>query len=168
MHLNDNYMKTLVLIRHGKSSWEHQVSDVHRPLKKRGITDANLVVDEFLKMNFEPDLVVSSPAKRAFDVCKIFTKKMDISEKIIQINPTIYDFEGGKTADFIKSLDDTYEKIMLFGHNYAFTNLVNTLGSTYIENLPTSGLVLIEFDVKSWKDINKGISKLILFPKHLK
>jgi phosphohistidine phosphatase len=168
MRLNDNYMKTLVLIRHGKSSWKHPVSDVNRPLKNRGITDANLVADEFLKTNFEPDLVVSSPAKRAFDVCKIFCNKMNISEEIIQINPTIYDFEGSKTADFIKNLDDTYEKIMLFGHNYAFTNLVNMYGSTYIENLPTSGLVLIEFDVNSWKDINKGISKLILFPKHLK
>jgi phosphohistidine phosphatase len=161
-------MKTLVLIRHGKSSWEHPVSDLHRPLKSRGISDAKLVCDAFLKTDFMPDLVVTSPAKRAHDICKIFTNKMNISSENVQINPTIYDFEGSKTADFIKSLDENYQKVMLFGHNYAFTSLVNMFGNIYIDNLPTSGLVMINFDVDSWKDIKKGTTELMILPRDLK
>ena len=161
-------MKTLVLIRHGKSSWEHPVSDILRPLKSRGISDAKLVCDEFLKADFKPDLVVSSPAKRAHDVCKIFTKKMNISSKNIEINPTIYDFEGSKTADFIKTLSENHKKVMLFGHNYAFTSLVNRFGNRYIDNLPTSGLVMINFDVDSWKDIAIGTTELMILPRDLK
>ncbi|MEZ4797652.1 MAG: histidine phosphatase family protein [Flavobacteriaceae bacterium] len=161
-------MKKLVFIRHGKSSWEYPVLDVERPLKSRGITDASIVCDEFLKYSFKPDLVVSSPAKRAYNICKIFTKKMEISSQKIQINPTIYDFEGSKTADFIKTLDNNYQNVMLFGHNFAFTNLVNRLGNRYIENLPTSGLVLINFDVDSWQEVNSGITEMIIFPSDLK
>jgi len=161
-------MKTLILIRHGKSSWEHPVSDMHRPLKSRGVSDAKLVCDEFIKANFKPDLVVTSPAKRAHDICKIFTNKMDISSENVQINPTIYDFEGSKTADFIKSLDKNYQNVMLFGHNYAFTSLVNRFGNRYIDNLPTSGLVMINFDVNSWKDISKGTTEMMILPRDLK
>jgi len=161
-------MKTLVLIRHGKSSWKHPVSDMLRPLKSRGISDAELVVNEFLKSDFRPDLVVSSPAKRAVDICSIFIQKMNISDKTLQINPTIYDFSGGKTADFIKTLDNNYQKVMLFGHNYAFTSLANLFGNVYIENLPTSGLVMINFNVDSWKDIENGTTELVLFPKDLR
>ena len=161
-------MKTLVLIRHGKSSWEHPISDMHRPLKPRGISDAKLVSEAFLKSGFIPDLVVSSPAKRALDTCKVFIKKMGISDKKIQINPTIYDFGGGKTSDFIKSIGNNYQKVILFGHNHAFTALANLFGSIYIENLPTSGLVMISFDVNSWRDIEKGTTELVLFPKNLK
>lgn len=161
-------MKTLVLIRHGKSSWDHPVSDMHRPLKSRGISDAKLVCKDFLRADFQPDLVVTSPAKRAHDICVIFSNKMEISPKKIQINPTIYDFEGSKTADFIKSLDESYQKVMLFGHNYAFTSLVNRFGNRYIDNLPTSGLVMINFDIDTWADINKGRTELIILPRDLK
>ena len=168
MHLNDNDMKTLVFIRHGKSSWEHPVNDIDRPLRSRGFTDAKLVSREFLNAGFMPDLVVSSPAKRAYDICKIFIKKMEISVNKLQINPTIYDFEGSKTADFIKLLANNYQTVKLFRHNYAFTSLVNSFGNKFMDNLPTSGLVMIRFDIDSWKDISKGTTELIILPRDLK
>jgi len=161
-------MKTIVFIRHGKSSWEFPVSDIDRPLKSRGKTDALLVANEFLIHQFNPDLVVSSPAKRAIDICSIFMLKLNILEEILQINPTIYDFSGSSTADFIKSLDNNYQKVMLFGHNYAFTALANLFGNRYIENLPTSGLVMIDFNVDQWQNIDKGTTELIIFPKDLR
>lgn len=161
-------MKKIVLIRHGKSSWKYPVIDIDRPLKKRGILDAAMVADEFKKFDFTPDLVVSSPAKRAIDICRIFINKMQVSDKILQINPVIYDFSGSKTADFISSLDNSCQNVMLFGHNYAFTALANLYGNKIIENLPTSGLVVISFNIEFWKDIDSGITELMIFPKQLK
>jgi len=161
-------MKKIVLIRHGKSSWKEPVNDIDRPLKKRGKLDAAMVAEEFKKFDFTPDLVVSSPAKRAVDICRIFIKKMDISTDILQINPIIYDFSGGKTSDFISSLDDSCQNVMLFGHNHAFTALANLYGNKIIENLPTSGLVVISFNIESWKDVEVGITELIIFPKQLR
>ena len=80
----------------------------------------------------------------------------------------LYDFAGQKVIKFIRNLPNEISNIMLFGHNYAFTSLVNALGNKYIDNLPTTGLVLIEFDSDSWKDLSKGNSKLIIFPKALR
>lgn len=161
-------MKQLILIRHGKSSWNQPVDDLHRPLKKRGITDANLVSNSFKSLKLRPDFVVSSPAKRALETCKIFLNNLEISYKNMQISPDIYDFSGGNTLDFIKLLPNDYKNVMLFGHNHAFTALVNALGSVKIDNVPTSGLVMIQFEVNSWNSIEKGITTLITFPKHIR
>jgi phosphohistidine phosphatase len=161
-------MKTIVFIRHAKSSWKHDLSDLKRPLKSRGITDANLVSESFKSYKFYPDFVFSSPALRALTTCYIFLDKLDISYNILQISPIIYDFLGNETLNFIKSIDENLQNIMIFGHNHAFTAIVNLLGDRYIDNVPTSGLVKIKFEIDSWKEIDKGETELILFPKHLK
>ena len=117
MRLNDNKNRILVFIRHGKSSWKYPVDDKIRPLKKRGISDITLIANQFLKLKIKPDLVVSSPAKRALDTCRIFMKTLDISEQMLQINPLLYDFEGNKTLNFIKNLNNyikTSKSVFLF------------------------------------------------------
>lgn len=161
-------MKTIVLVRHGKSSWEFDVADRERPLKKRGIIDANLVSEKFRENEFLPECVISSPANRALSTCKIFLQNLNISDKVLEISDEIYDFGGQNVLNFIKRLDDKINSIMIFGHNHAFTSITNLFGTTYIENLPTSGLVKLTFDIKKWDAIESGKTELIIFPKHLK
>ena len=67
--------------------------------------------------------------------------------------------------EFIKSLDDNLSTVMVFGHNHAFTHLANSLGNSYIDNVPTSGLVHLQFDVTQWKSISKGTTIQTIFPK---
>jgi len=95
-------------------------------------------------------------------------KILEISKDILQIKSQLYDFEGSKTLNFIKNLDNSNQIILLFGHNDAFTNLINHLGSHKIDNLPTSGLVAIHFDVNSWSEISNGSTITKLFPKDYK
>ncbi|MBT8260424.1 MAG: histidine phosphatase family protein [Flavobacteriaceae bacterium] len=161
-------MKKIVFIRHGKSSWTHSLPDIQRPLKKRAYHDATLVSQRFEKENFIPDIVYSSPAIRAFTTCKLITRALDINKSDIEIVDDLYDFAGQDVIKFIQNLNNAINKIMLFGHNYAFTSLVNSLGNRYIDNLPTTGLVLIEFNSESWKNLSDGVTKLILFPKDLR
>ena len=71
-------MKTLIFVRHGKSSWEFNVSDENRPLKSRGITDANTVSKHLKTKEIAIDFLYSSPANRAFSTCKIFVKNLNI------------------------------------------------------------------------------------------
>jgi len=168
LHLNEKKRKTLVFIRHGKSSWKYSVDDLVRPLKKRGISDIGLIANEFSKLKIKSDLVVSSPAKRALDTCNTLMKILDISDNILQVSTQLYDFEGSKTLNFIKKIDNFYQVVFLFGHNNAFTNLINHLGNLRIDNLPTSGLVVIRFDVSDWSDICNGITLSKLFPKDFK
>ncbi len=161
-------MKTLIIVRHAKSSWKYDVSDINRPLKSVGITDAALVFNKFKTSGHNPEVIFSSPAKRAFETCKIFIDKTGFSYTKAQISDQLYDFGGNKVADFIKLLDNNYNDVMIFGHNHALTAIVNTYGDKDIDNLPTSGLVVIKFKINSWKDIERGKTELIIFPRHLK
>ncbi len=161
-------MKTLVLVRHAKSSWEYDLPDRDRPLKNRGLKDANLVSKAFKKQGFVPQKIISSPANRAFTTCKIFMEKLSFPETVLEKNDALYDFGGNSVLNVLRSQSRELESIMIFGHNYAFTSIANNLGDRYIENLPTSGLVRIELDIDDWKDLKKGRTSLTLFPRDLK
>lgn len=161
-------MKQIILVRHGKSSWNYQVSDKDRPLKERGINDGILVSNAFAKKNITIDFAYASPANRALATSMIFLRNLNFDLDLFRVNESLYDFSGKSVSDFVKRLDDGLETVMIFGHNYAFTTLANTWGDQYIENVPTSGLVHIKFDVENWHAISKGTSETIIFPKHLK
>ncbi|MFC0605835.1 SixA phosphatase family protein [Winogradskyella pulchriflava] len=161
-------MKTIVLVRHGKSSWEYDVSDAERPLKSRGVKDAKLVAKHFAKENLIPKYFFSSPAKRALDTCKIFVNSFDLSENSIKIDNSLYDFGGESVVNFVKSLPNDINYAMIFGHNHAYTSIANIFGDKFIANLPTSGLVKMNFEINDWKDLKKGKTELIITPKQLK
>ncbi|WP_179006691.1 SixA phosphatase family protein [Winogradskyella forsetii] len=161
-------MKTLILMRHGKSSWRHNVSDRERPLKSRGKNDAKLVANQFVKHNDSPKVIFSSPANRALSTCKIFTKALKIPETEIKVIEDLYDFSGESVIDFIKSLPNSLNEVMIFGHNHAFTSISNIFGDNFIDNLPTSGLVKINFEIDNWKDLKQGTTEFIIIPKELK
>lgn len=161
-------MKKLLIIRHGKSSWDYDVNDKDRPLNNRGINDAILVSKHLINKVKDVDFVYSSPAIRALHTCMIFLRNLDLDLSRFLITKNLYDFSGLEVKNFIKSLNNDYKTVMIFGHNHAFTSISNIFGDQYIENLPTSGFVEIHFEVDSWEKVEDGRSKLIVFPKHLK
>ncbi|WP_394749703.1 SixA phosphatase family protein [Spongiimicrobium salis] len=161
-------MKTLILVRHGKSAWDYQVGDKDRVLQERGINDAHLIAKIFQKKEIKIDAVYSSPANRALHTCMIFLRDLHISFSNFEVTEALYDFSGQSLNDFIRSLDNSLEKVMVFGHNNAFTYVANSLGNTYIENVPTAGLVQLQFDTDDWGLITKGTTVVTLFPKQFR
>ncbi|RZN79667.1 MAG: histidine phosphatase family protein [Winogradskyella sp.] len=157
--------KKIMFVRHAKSSWKHNVSDMDRPLKQRGRDDASIISQEFKKLKTSIDFIYSSPANRALSTCKIFQKYLGFPESMLNITENLYDFSGERALEFIRSIDNELNTVMLFGHNYAFTSLINILGDRIIDNLPTSGLVIIDFNVTSWEHVKFGQTKTIMFPK---
>jgi len=158
----ENKMKKLILVRHGKSSWEYAVGDRDRPLAERGINDALLVSGKVLSAMF------SSPANRALHTATIFVRQLNFSFEKLKIENELYDFSGDEVLKFIRNLKNELDMVMIFGHNHAFTHIANSLGNTYIENVPTSGLVQLEFDVDDWSKVTKGITAQTIFPKQLR
>ena len=161
-------MKNLILVRHGKSSWENNVNDRDRPLKQRGVFDALLVSQMLKKQQLTIDFCFSSPANRALHTATIFLRQLEYDLSNFQITNMLYDFSGEEALSFLKKLDDSLDTVLIFGHNYAFTHIANSLGNTYIENVPTSGLVQLSFQENSWSTISKGETKQIIFPKQLR
>lgn len=161
-------MKQLILIRHGKSSWDYQVSDKDRPLKEKGIADAQLVAGKFKELDVKIDFAYSSPANRAFHTGMIFLRTLPVALKNFRVEESLYDFSGDHVQNFVKTLNNAWNTVLIFGHNHALTTLANRWGNRYIENVPTAGLVHIVFDVQEWSNSTKGITKNSIFPKHLK
>lgn len=161
-------MKELILIRHGKSSWDFDVNDVERPLKPRGYKDIRRVASEFKKSGFIPDKVYSSPAKRALDTANLFAEIALDGLIRVDIKQYLYDFSGESVLSFVKSLPECDKKIIIFGHNHAFTAISNTFGTKAIDNVPTSGLVHLRFHIQSWAELTKGETVRTIFPRELK
>jgi phosphohistidine phosphatase len=161
-------MKTLYMARHAKSSWKQDVIDHQRTLKGRGRRDGDLV-SEYVAKNYKaPEMIVSSDAVRALSTANYFKKAFEVADEDFSTNNSLYDFSGQNVMEVIKNLDNSQERIMIVGHNHAFTSIANMLGNQYIDNLPTCGFVIIEFDVESWSDISTGKTATMVFPRHLK
>jgi phosphohistidine phosphatase len=161
-------MKHLYMARHAKSSWKHDLPDHQRPLKQRGHSDATLVSQQIASELAPPDVIISSDANRASSTAESFRKAFGLSQDSLVLDHSLYDFSGQDVMHIIKTLDDRFNTVMIVGHNHAFTSVANMLGSSYIDNLPTSGFVKISFPVESWKDVTTGQTDKMLFPRHLK
>ncbi len=164
-------MKTLVVIRHGKSSWEHpELKDYHRPLKQRGVNNAFSVAAKLKELDVTPDLFLSSPAVRALDTAIIIATNMAYPLEQIVTNGDIYEASVYELLRVIADVDDKHETVFLFGHNPGFTSLVNRLQDEQLFNLPTCGTMGIELAIDSWSKISssKGKQLFKLIPKELK
>src|SRR5690606_13066787 len=148
-------MKTVILVRHAYSSWEYDVSDRNRALSERGMEDIDKVANEFKKTAVKIDAAYSSPANRALHTAMIFLRALNYPLSKFELSDALYDFGGDEVRSFIKSLDNDKETVIIFGHNEAFTNLANAMGSQYIGNVPTSGVVELKFDVGNWDSVEK-------------
>ena len=148
-------MKTWVMVRHAKSSWEFNLQDRERPLDDQGVKDAILVGQELNRHNLHIDQVFSSPAKRAFDTALLMVSELGLSTQNIQIEEDLYDFVGEQALSFVLSLPNDFHTIMTFGHNNACTHLAQSLGNYTNANIPTATAVIFHFDVSLWSDIQQ-------------
>lgn len=161
-------MKKLTLVRHGKSSWEYQVGDLDRPLKERGIRDAERIAMRFSELSELPEAAFSSPAVRALHTGQIVCRSWGWVPELLEVREEIYDFTGERVLAFVRGLDNLIGHAAVFGHNEALTNLVNALGDRPVDNLPTCGLASLEFAVDKWSEVEKGVTRCLLFPRDLK
>jgi len=161
-------MKNLILIRHAKSSWEAPLKDIDRPLEQRGIKDAHLVATNCAKYVPSTFVVWTSTAKRASETALIFAQNILYPVESIVYREDLYTFDENQLEKVIKSCNNIFENVILFGHNEAITNFVNKFGDIFVDNVPTAGFVSLEFETDNWEKINKGKTQKIIFPKKLK
>lgn len=160
-------MKSLILIRHAKSSWKAPLKDINRPLDQKGIQDAHLVAInciDFLPSTF---VIYSSNAKRASETALIFAQNFLYPIESIVFKEELYTFDESQLEKVIKSCNNLFESVILFGHNGAITDFVNKFGDIFIDNVPTAGFVSLQFETDNWEKIEKGKIKNIIFPKKL-
>ncbi|MFC7772858.1 SixA phosphatase family protein [Flavobacterium sp. GCM10027622] len=160
-------MKSLILVRHAKSSWDFGLDDKKRPLAERGTTDIQKIGSS-AQVFLPNDLTIwCSTAVRATDTAYLFCKKAGLDSEKIIFKEKLYTFDEAQLEKEIKKCENSVQSLILFGHNEAITNFVNKFGDKYIENVPTSGFVYLQFEEVFWENINKGKVIKYIFPKEI-
>lgn len=158
-------MKTILLLRHAKSSWEMATSDHSRVLASRGITNAH-AMGSFVAAHLpESYSMYCSTATRTRQTAEIITSYFPTTAAAVQYESDLYTFSCADLESFVQSRKDEDQAIILFGHNEAITNFVNKFGSIQIDNVPTCGFVVLELPINSWSKLQKGLTKKMKFPK---
>ncbi len=157
-------MKRLLLCRHAKSSWKDPtLADRDRPLNGRGKRDAPMMGERLADRGVAPDAMVSSPAKRARKTARHLAKRLRFPVSSIRIVDEIYGATPAVLLACIHRFEPSWNQVVLVGHNNELTLLANRLGGLAIDNVPTAGVVCLDFPVASWQDIQEGSGSLVFF-----
>jgi len=162
-------MKKIYIIRHAKSSWKDlNLDDFDRPLNRRGRFDAPLMGEKLKSKNIMPDIVMSSSALRTKLTAQTITQKIGYTKDVL-FSKDLYESSASVIYDKLSNLDDKYEIVFLFGHNTGINEFVENYVEFY-ENVPTCGIVEIDFNCSKWNEISEKNAKLISFdyPKNYK
>lgn len=157
-------MKTLLVIRHAKSSWDNaSQDDFDRPLNSRGHYDAPEMARRLLARQMQIDTFISSTAVRAFTTATYFAKAYRLSEKKIIAVPELYHASVAVLFRTISQIDNHYQSAAIFSHNPGITAFVNELCSVKIDNMPTCGIFAVESDTLQWKDFQWAEKSFLFF-----
>ena len=145
-------MKKLILMRHAKSSWaDSTLADFERPLNKRGLDAAPFMGELLRALGYFPDLLISSPAKRAIDTARLaaaagrFTCPIDTDDRI-------YEASLSRLNSTVATIDDLAGSVLIVGHNPGMEGFVQYL-SGELRPMPTAAVAIFALDIKNWSDI---------------
>ena len=142
--------RTLILVRHGKSSWEEKgLTDRARPLAERGLRDAPLMGRRLAHDKVRPDLILSSPACRALSTANIIAEVLGYRPEEIVTEERLYGSDVETLLEVMAELRDAFRCVMLFGHDPGFTDLAHRFSSK-ITRMPTCAVARFTFDAPSW------------------
>lgn len=152
-------MKTLILVRHAKSDWPENTDDFDRPLSDKGLEDA-VKMSKFLKdHHITINTMVSSPAIRALNTCKIFNQQYETD---VHTEPKLYNPLESNFTIVVNGLDDALDTVALFSHNNGISNFANSI-SDHILMFPTCGVAGFQIDTDSWSAFDNAGKKLLFF-----
>jgi len=157
-------MKLLSLVRHAKSSWKHShLGDFERPLNKRGERDAPRMGRRFASVEPPPDLILSSPARRAARTAQLIGEAIGYDAGRIRFDRALYLATPAEMLGVIQALDDRLVHVALVAHNPGLTDLCDVLARAEIDNVPTCGIVRMSLAIDSWRGASQKCGTLLDF-----
>jgi phosphohistidine phosphatase len=163
-------VKSLLLIRHAKSSWDSPAnSDRERPLNERGRSDVPLIASELKRRGILPDLILASDAVRAWQTAQLLTSGMGLPAHSIQKDARIYLSDSNHLQAIIRGIPDSHAVVFVVGHNPTIGECAASLSGEDLDHLPTCGVFAIDLPVESWSKIRPGIGtkRFFIAPKLL-
>ena len=156
-------VKRLTLLRHAKAaSDEASLPDRDRPLTRRGRHDAPIMGRRLRAADARPSLILTSPAIRALHTAKLVAREIGYPLEFLQREADLYLASPDDILGVLARQDDSFNHVIVCGHNPGMTDLANRLTDADIDNVPTCGIVVIEANIKEWRQLGRG-GKLITF-----
>jgi len=158
-------MKKIILVRHATAVGHvTDGKDFDRSLRKKGRREARAMAGWYRRIAHVPDLLLSSPAKRAIETARIFAKEIGYPRKKIVQDEALYG--GLEPSDFLtifKTLDDKHESVMVFGHDPSFSDFAQYIVKGFDQNLPKCSVFGVTASRRSWTMIRRGDGHLEIF-----
>jgi phosphohistidine phosphatase len=133
--------RTLVLLRHAKSDWTHEVADADRPLAKRGRRQAPEAGRWLAAHLGHIDLAVVSPARRARSTWELVAAELPAATEV-RIDQRVYAASADQLLRLVRELPDDRRTVALVGHNPGLEELVADLVGTWTP-MPTSAIAVV-------------------------
>ena len=167
--ITKKHNKKLFLIRHGKAdAFAPNKTDKDRPLEHVGKEETIRLLKKCDELT-DVDLIITSSANRAFETALEIAKAINYPALDVVAKARLYLADEYALLDEIAQLPDTYKTVIVVAHNPGLTELANYFVEDFVSNIPTSGIVGLEFKLKSWKNIHKASCKrpLCVLPKRI-
>lgn len=109
------------------------------------------------------DLILSSPASRAYSTAEYYAQELLASRDKLRIDDAIYLASQNDLFEIISEVPDDISRLMVVGHNPGMTSFASLLSQQYIDNIPTCGVAVIDFEIDSWSQIKNTSGKMMYF-----
>lgn len=157
-------MKTLLLIRHAKSSWAQPgLPDFDRPLNERGKKDAPEMAKRVKEKGIELDHLISSPAKRARKTARYFAEAFGFKKEDVNLIDQLYAAAQSEFLKAVTNINDKYKTVALFSHNPGITDFASSLTNLRVDDMPTCAVFALRIETDSWKDFQGAEKKFLFF-----
>jgi phosphohistidine phosphatase len=152
----------LYLLRHAQSA-DKQINerDLDRELTPVGLKQSISIGAYLIKNPVNIDAIMSSTAERAKATANMIADTLKFDQEKIFFQEDLYDASTRTFFQFISQLADDYQTVMCVAHNPAISYLAEYLTRAEIGDLAPSGLVIIKFNIHSWKEVSQGNGELI-------
>ncbi len=157
--------RTLVIIRHAKSSWANPLqSDFERPLNERGEKEALEMGEKLKELKIRPDLIICSKARRTKQTAKRIAGVLDYGLERLVKEEKLYHCISSVFEEVISEVSDDVKTLFIVAHNPGITEFVNYLSPDFtIDNMPTCGIAGVTFEADEWNKFSIVNRKIIFF-----
>lgn len=146
--------RRLTLLRHAKSSWKDpSLDDFDRPLNQRGEQDAPVMGRRLKARGARPSLFLTSKARRARRTARLVAREIGYPLEFLQGEQALYLASADELLALLAGQDDSFYDLLVCGHNPGLTDLAARLSEARIDELPTCGIVVLEGELASWRDL---------------
>lgn len=150
-------MKTLLVLRHAKSSWsETELADHDRPLNKRGKRDAPRMGELMRVEGLLPELILTSSARRAHRTAELVAEASGYDGEI-QVSRDLYAAGPEEFIEALISLTTGYETVLVVGHNPGLEELLEML-TDESPAMPTAALAQVELEIEDWTGLEEEVT----------